>query len=31
MYVNIIDLSQCKRLHARIASFSAKKEQHIEK
>jgi hypothetical protein len=28
---NIIDVSQCKRLHGGIASFFAKKEQRIEK
>ena len=31
MYVNIIDLSQCKRLHDKIKSFLAKKEQRIQK
>jgi len=31
MYDNIIDTGQCKRLHVRIACFSAKKEQRIEK
>ena len=31
MYDNIIDTSQCKRLHNRITFFFAKKEQRIEK